>query len=431
MAKILCIGVTAVGEDVTVAPGIIGMPSLFDFDIAIVNLAVFRTNYMGDWNYLGTKKGHDLEYIETLRRVEKEASLLLEKGGLIVCIVTPMVGLKYYESAGRDVITRTFSNYDCLPFVKGTNALKNLIVRGNGTDVITKEKSPFSQYLKMKEIEWSAYFDNLEKLRLNESVFENTKTDSMSITILGVNRAAKPVSFQCNFGKGKIVFLPMLNHEKIAEILLQCSKKSLSHKIERTPPEWIKTYSVPGEINLQSSLSEYEQKIQKLEIEKQKLIVEIEAKNYLKKLLYEQDDELEDAVKKAFEELGFIISKKGDIDWIAEADGKTSVLEVTGMDKPIPIDKLRQLLEYAQTEENTEHAHDSAILVGNHCMNDPPEKRKEPFTEKAINAANANSICLLPTTELFQAVCQVREGKIEANVLREKIISSNGICKIF
>ena len=430
MVKILCVGVSATGNDVTVASGIHSMPSLFDYDIAIVNLSIFQARNMSEWNYLGATKSASSDYIEVIDRLEREAALLMEKGGLLVCIVTPRVGLHFIEHGNRSSYTRTVSNYDWLPFVKGTYAIKELIVRGNGTDVFEEEKSAFSQYLKMKEIEWGAYFDNIEKLKLNEYVFDKTKADSMSVTILGKNRAEKPVSFQCNIGKGKIVFLPMLNHEKIPEILIQCSTKALSKKKQRPAPEWITAYAVPGEGELQTSLNENEKKIQDLEIEKQKIIKEIEGKNYLKKLLYEQDDELEDAVKKAFEEIGFKISKKGDIDWIAEADGKTSILEVTGMDKPIPIDKLRQLLEYAQTEENTEHTHDSAILVGNHCMNDPPEKRKESFTEKAIKAANTNSICLLPTTELFQAVCGVREGKITQKEIRDKILSSNGVCKI-
>jgi hypothetical protein len=71
-----------------------------------------------------------------------------------------------------------------------------------------------------------------------------------------------------------------------------------------------------------------------------------------------------------------------------------------------------------------------AILVGNHFINDPPESRGEPFTEKLIKEAGVHSICLLTTAEMFKAICSVREGKIMAKDVQQKIMETTGLCKL-
>lgn len=432
MAKILSIGLYPSDPDITVVSSMENSPSLFDYDIVIVDPSKIKyRDFMLDWNIEWIDHGDERNYVEIQDRIRKESGLLLEKGGLIVCLVTPVIGLQYSYVSTIGEQTKKFTNYDWLPFKQKGKRFSDCLVQGKGTDVIVGNNSSVSQYLKMKEIEWYAYFEGLIDLRLDRTVFEEIKDDAnFKIEILGKNRADKPVSFVVNIGNGRIVFLPLSRHDKFTDILVQAAVKLSHKKIEKTAPLWIRNYLIPGEKELQNKLKKYNNDIQELESKKKQLFTQMEKTISIKKLLYEQDNVLEDAVKDAFVELGFSMRKKGDIDWVAEADGKEAVVEVTGTDKPITIDKLRQLLEYVQTEENTDKIPDKAILVGNHFLNKDPKDRGDAFTEKAIKAAAVNSICLIPTTELYGILCQLREQKVSSNEIRDKIFSTSGVCKL-
>jgi len=173
----------------------------------------------------------------------------------------------------------------------------------------------------------------------------------------------------------------------------------------------MKEIKVPGEDAAQESLQSLVDKMSKLQGELQAATTEFEEKTLVKKLLYEKDEPLEEAVKKAFEELGFTLTRKEDKDWIASSDTGEAILEVTGSDGSIDIDKLRQLLNYLFDDYEETHVEKKAILVGNHFVNELPKKRGEPFTKKVLEQSKVFSMCLLPTLELFSVVCHVRKEK--------------------
>jgi hypothetical protein len=270
----------------------------------------------------------------------------------------------------------------------------------------------------MKQSYWEAYLSNQRGLD--------------NICILAMNDGERPVSFELAIEKGWIVFLPVSTHEKFGEIMLDCATRYFTDKKihARPPPEWLKNIETPGEQAISKVVVELNQRLEALENERNKNAQKLQEMTEIKKLLYEGDEVLEDAVKKAFEEIGFNLSKKDDMDWVSASAEKGAILEVTGCENTIDIDKLRQLLNYLLNDYMETHNEKKAILVVNHFINVPVEGRGDPFTEKVIKEADTHSMCLLTTAELFKAICAVREGKLVAEDVKKRIMENTGICKI-
>jgi len=431
MAKILSIGISGYSNDeIEIILDVTHVPSLFDYDIVIVDLnAICETRYnYDDWEYIQLTSTQARKFIELSNRLQKDAAILLEKGGVIICLVTPIIGLKYEVTGGYDVKT----NYEWIPIRTKNGSIKSTLKRGTGTGIKDLKKSPFEQYLNA-EPKWVGYFDELDSLLPVKYIFKELNAErenKLDFEILAKNEGNKPIAFSVNVGKGKLVFLPLSLHEKFPDILIQCATKSISKHKGLPPPKWITRCQTPGEKELQNSMEKTIKKLQEVEKEKQDIEKKLNENTIIKKLLYEQDEELESAVKIAFEELGITMKKKGSKDWIAKADGKEAVVEVTGQKASIDVTKLSQLVRYRVEEEGESKDKKVAILAGNHFIDTEPEKRGEPFTEEAVNRANALSIVLLPTTELYYALCKLRENKITAEEIRKKLFSTIGICKL-
>lgn len=270
----------------------------------------------------------------------------------------------------------------------------------------------------MKETYWDAYLSDQRGLD--------------DIGTLAVNDGDRPVSFELGIKKGWIVFLPVSTHEKFGEILLDCATRYFSAKKThaRPPPQWLKGIETPGEQVISKVVVELNGKIEALEDERNKNAQKLQEMTEIKKLLYEGDEVLENAVKKAFEEIGFKLSKKDDMDWVSASVERGAILEVTGCENTIDIEKLRQLLNYLLNDYIETRKEKKAILVGNHFINDPIESRGDPFTAKVIKEADTHSMCLLTTIELFKAICAIREGKLAAGIVQKRIMETTGICKL-
>ena len=50
--------------------------------------------------------------------------------------------------------------------------------------------------------------------------------------------------------------------------------------------------------------------------------------------------------------------------------------------------------------------------------------RGEPFSKKAIKESRLQSICILPTSELFNLICEIRTGTISKKEAQERILNT-------
>lgn len=418
--RTLAIGVEAENPDINHVSNMLEAPSLFDYDIIIADVDSFLPkgyeNRIPKDEFVEIQQEDRRVFEKAICKLSEEAKLLVEKGGMLVCLARPIKGISWswWDSVDKREKTKFVSNYDWIPIQN----LNYRIISGFGRRKrLCDDTNAFANYLKMTETCWLVYFDNIDKLNLQ-------------IQKLALNDAGKPIAMHVSIGKGSMIFLPVCERANAGDILLECAARSLKKARERPAPPWIKAIKVPREDTLQRSLQTLAEKISKLQSEYQAATTMFEEKTLVKKLLYEKDELLEESVKKAFEELGFTLTKKDDKDWIASSDTGEAILEVTGSDGSIDISKLRQLLNYLLDDYEESGVEKKAILVGNHFVNDPPETRGEPFTRKVVEESKVHSICLLPTIELFKIICYLRERKMETDDFRKKIIDTIGVFKL-
>lgn len=266
----------------------------------------------------------------------------------------------------------------------------------------------------MKETHWTAYFGDVERLRLDYK-------------IIGLNEASKPVAIEFPVEKGAINFQPASDHPSAGDILIDCSKDNF-HKVEDLPPpDWLAGITVPDEKSDREQMTILADEISKLQGKFNTLKAQIQEETNIKKLLYEKNEALENIVKESFEELGFTCSKKDDKDWMIDSEIGSGILEVTGSNSSIDIQKLRQLLNYLLDEHKESTDEKKAILVANHFSETPIGKRGEPFTQKAIDESNVHSICLLSTSELFNLICNLRQGNITQKDVQKRIFETSSV----
>lgn len=150
---------------------------------------------------------------------------------------------------------------------------------------------------------------------------------------------------------------------------------------------------------------------------------------------------MEPSVRGAFRLLGFSVPEpeqyqgEWDVELRQTASGNTAIGEVEGSEGAIDVDKYRQLLDYIEAEalDGKEH---KGILIGNGFRLTSPDspERQQQFTEHALRGAARNHFCLLPTTELFKAVCSVLLAHDNENLkssIRESILGTVGTWTFF
>jgi len=420
--RVLAIGVRCDGQDPDIKCIETGeeAPSLFDYDIVMVDIdTLFPSSWKGVEpidETLSIKEEEGRWVKSLLDRLARETKLLLEKGGMLVCLLRPTREAHFRLSvAGEPTYRRThISYYQWIPI----KDFDYRIMHGTGKRMrICDETTPFSTYLRLPGTQWVAYLEDVERLQIDKRV-------------IATNDAGKPVALEVKIGESRIIFLPISESEQAQKMLVDCARGSFESGLEHPAPSWVRTVLTPKEGEILAAINTLRGKMSALQKESENNSAELHRETKIKKLLYEKGEPLAEVVKEGFQELGFTLTKRGDMDWVASSDTGEAILEVTGSDGSIDIDKLRQLLDYVIIEYEKTRTEKKAILVGNHFANDSPENRGEPFTKKVLDEAEVHSMCLLPTVELFRAICLFREGKTNDNVLRKRIFDTIGVFQI-
>ena len=248
-----------------------------------------------------------------------------------------------------------------------------------------------------------------------------------------------------NIGKGKIVYLPMIDFEieefvdendegkevwakealkygkRFIQHIVSIEKQLSGETVKTIQPDWVEQskYELKKEKIIKLKIKSIQDKIKELTEElnssKSKLIEEIS----LKDLLFETGKPLENAVIKGLEILGYkaenyddgeleldqVITSPENDRFIGECEGKDN--------KAIDISKLRQLSDAINEDfEKNEFLEEAiGLLFGNPQRLLKPEERTEKFTLKCINAAKRRNIGLILTTDLFEVCKYLIENK--------------------
>lgn len=206
---------------------------------------------------------------------------------------------------------------------------------------------------------------------------------------------------------------------------------------EMLEPDWAKKMKVPGEKEIEKRIEKSLDRIktEKKEIEKSKQ--ELQSITKFRKLLYAEDEELEQIVWTTFRELGAKViepkEKNKEDGWMETKFGK-GVLEIKKSAKSANRKDTRQLDNWVgNCIANDEKC--KGILVINHYGDKPLKERKEPFPsdvrDHAKDARPGNPFCLLTAVELFRAFCAFKKGEVSSDEIFKEIFEADGEeCKL-
>jgi len=410
--EVLSIGILSDNEKVRYALNLLQTPSLYDLDAIVVDSSriwpVQLNCQPGSSANVGLLQSMS-PYREAFSVKGIEALHLVSRGGTIVCLLQPLAMLTSFESTGKGSLQKLqMSQYDWLPIT----SFASLVQQGQGEHITRTKSSPFDEYLKPDRVRWVAHLTNVN--------------DSTQFQTLARNKADFPVACRFRIGLGAIYVLPYSTNPKFFEVILNCLAKSSQGHVRRRAPDWIMSWALPGEGELSKQISDVTDKITALQTKSQELKTKLYELSLVKSLLYERDSPLEDAVKAAFKELGLSLAKDDEKDFVFSGTEERVIFEVTGSEGTIDVDKFRQLLDYLTTE-NKEGISAKSILVGNHQIDSPPEKRGQPFTQKAVAQSKVHDTCLLPTVELYRAIVKVRQGKVDPKAFWKSLVETSGV----
>lgn len=169
---------------------------------------------------LTRKGGFSLWEVNGRRRIESRA--LLERGGVLVCFLEPMVFVNFdYKDDKQDLAL--ISNYDWL-FRRDElhDELGNINYSCGNTIDQLDNAHPFFDYLNTKS-SWSAYVD---------------VNDCKSWKILASAFGTHIVSLSKRIGAGHIIFIPSYYDSVNGKLLEQCINKLLKGKEVILQPAW-------------------------------------------------------------------------------------------------------------------------------------------------------------------------------------------------
>jgi len=206
---------------------------------------------------------------------------------------------------------------------------------------------------------------------------------------------------------------------------------------EMLEPDWVREIKVPDENKIKGRIKKSLDRIRIEKKEIEKLKQELQSITKFRKLLYTEDEELEQIVWTTFRELGAKViepkEKNKEDGWIETKFGK-AVVEIKKAAKSASRVDTRQLDNWVgNCIANGEEC--KGILIINHYGDKPLKERKEPFPsdvrDHAKKARPGNPFCLLTTVELFRAFCAFKEGKVSSDEIFKKIFEADGEeCKL-
>jgi hypothetical protein len=205
-----------------------------------------------------------------------------------------------------------------------------------------------------------------------------------------------------------------------------------------TPGEdWVDAVPVPGANKYDSKIDELENTRNKISAEILELNVKRDLIANFRRLLFSSGRPLEEIVRISLRLVGFDVPEPESYEgeWDVEAreplSGRTAIGEIEGPEGAVDVYKSRQLLDYIEGEALLDRSH-KGLLIGNGYRLKRPdsEERQAQFSTHALKRASLYATCLLPTTELFKAVCAVLEAPENDELktdIRTSILETTGV----
>lgn len=376
------------------------IPYLGDFDVVVAFVP----------GYKGPDTSQEVQRLRTLRARFRD---VLEANTWLICICAPPSENSEIEIIGRSGFP-VAQNYLWCPVILSPTAV-------NGTQVVAIPG--YGEYFNQVK-SWQYYFElnawrsyGYWTVELAEIALKN-KAEKL----LGFSLAPRHGARRLN----PIWLYPPTNPpERGINILLE---QMVGHKPKGriTLPPWAIQLRLSGETDLEQQTSELNEE---LEVAQGKL----DTYRYLKALLTEQGENLEELVETAFELLGMHLVRPSRPsagkreDFVFEEGDYRIPIEVRGHRKGMEEKDLNQLISRL-VERSTPSAFTCrGILVGNPFLEQEPDKRRAPFETSLIEKAKPFNISLLGSTQLLNTVVKILQGQDIAARFKSELLMTAGV----
>jgi hypothetical protein len=258
-------------------------------------------------------------------------------------------------------------------------------------------------------------------------------------TIFAVNSVGHPIAVEFLVGEGICVLPPPDNvpADRMGAAIVKVITAHFSRTTQIDSPVWVDGIVVPGANIHDAEIADLTKRTEELAAQIDTLKEDRKSLwNHLRLLFGYGKSVLEPAVRSALRLFGFAVPEpegyvgEWDVEMREEHSDRTALGEVEGSEGFIDVDKYRQLLDYIEAEalEGRDH---KGILIGNGFRLLAPNapERQTQFSEHAQRGAARNHFCLLPTTELFKAVCAVLESPEDQALkasIRDSLLTTTG-----
>lgn len=250
-----------------------------------------------------------------------------------------------------------------------------------------------------------------------ESLVENRYGQALAAKI-DTNLARGDRGTELRPGWGSIYLLPLLEGWGIQDLAMHVMENlypDVDIETVGRQPDWLAEYDAPREEELESQISDLEQDL-------------AEAKSF-KRLLWEQDDELQEAVYDALRKAGLTVREEvpNRRDGAINLENEILFLEITGTRGDVAEEKLSQLQKWVTNDEDEFEEDVGGLLVINHFMEDDPADRDLTMDPDRRSYLEAAELQMVTTMELFKLVNGLEAGQIEEGDMEEKLREHNEV----
>jgi hypothetical protein len=429
--RILTLGVLATNDRITSILTFEDPISISDFDAFVCD-----PDAVGAY-FRGVGKGGPIDYTATINhemlrdklngKRQQVEELLRTKGGVVICYLRdPDITLATQVRQNGVIHESRFGKYFFLDQIEILSSYRIPFYSVKGG--VGRETKPAPTATSAARHYFRTLSPNLRFHAYFQSDFKSLGTMAIPIAYDSVQHCT---ALQVKVGEGRVLFLPVphdLPSERIGAALVQTVSRILQPEEDIDEPLWSTPIQVPGAEKHDAKIEELRERLKDVKSQLTQLqSSKAEISSYKRLLFGTGKGVLEPVVRSAFRLLGFDVLEPEQYngEWDVELHdegGRTALVEVEGAEASIGVDKYRQLLDYINDEELQGRSH-KGILVGNGFRNHPPDERGGQFSEPVIRAAHRMSFCLIPTSELFKAVCAILE-KPDDDLIRVEIRAS-------
>ena len=251
-------------------------------------------------------------------------------------------------------------------------------------------------------------------------------------TVIARNRAGDTVAVVLPFDEGRLALLPAVEGvppAREAAALVEALKGMVLRPAFSPEPDWLPSYTLPGEDALRDELGSLRERREKLDQKIDEVSDRLESVAHPKRLLYTKGRfSLLPAAEQAFAALGFEAEiSDGDL-LLSSPEGDATVVVSACEETEVGLAPYRHLLDRVDRSRTEGEGPDKGILVVSGSRELDPRRRATQFAPEVLRGCQSQRFCLLTTYALFKLVEAAAQGADGASLasVRRRILDTEG-----